>query len=121
MNNKLKPLPALIVIHCHGSKYVVGVAHARATAVIGTPRMPGSTSGGGCGHLLLDSTIHRKPTHKHRRLRREPKARECGEQYTSVAVVASNDPGQHPTSSPIAYDTVHNHASLQLPATNKLQ
>ena len=25
-------------MYCHGSKYVVGVAHARATAVVATPR-----------------------------------------------------------------------------------
>ena len=34
----LQPLTVLIVIHCHGNKDVVGVAHAHTTAVVATPR-----------------------------------------------------------------------------------
>ena len=60
-----------------------------------SPGTPGPTSGGGWGHLSLGCSNHRKPTHRHRRLRHEPKARERGEHYSSAAVVSTSDPGQH--------------------------
>ena len=34
----IQPLTVLTVMHCHGRKDVVGVAHAHATAVVATPR-----------------------------------------------------------------------------------
>ncbi|KAK2174126.1 hypothetical protein NP493_825g02039 [Ridgeia piscesae] len=83
----MQPFSLLIVMHCQGSKHFIGGAHARGT--------PGSTSGGGCGHLLLGCSSRRKTTQRLRRLRREPKAHERGEHYSSVAVVSAHDPGQH--------------------------
>ena len=32
-----QPFSLLIVMHCQGSKHFIGVAHARATAVVTTP------------------------------------------------------------------------------------
>ncbi|KAK2139886.1 hypothetical protein NP493_6132g00005 [Ridgeia piscesae] len=74
----MQPLTVLTVTHCHGNKDVVGGDYC--------PGTPGSTSGGGCGHLLLGCSNHRKPTYRLRRLRRKPKTRERGEHYSSVAV-----------------------------------
>ena len=34
----MQPLTVLTVMHCHGSKNVVGVAHAHLTVVVATPR-----------------------------------------------------------------------------------
>ena len=81
-------------MHCHGSKNVIGMAHKHATVVVRF-HSPGSTSAGGCGHLLLYFSNRREPTHMHQHLRYEPKARERGEHYSSVAVVSTSDPGQH--------------------------